>query len=117
MAHLLGAEALHLEFPTKVVFDRVSLGIDEGDRIADFNASDDEIALENAFFTELLAGALPGSAFVAGPKAVTADQHIIYQADKGILLYDSDGSGAGAAVRFAVLTGAPVLIAADFVVV
>lgn len=33
MAHLLGAEALHLEFPTKVVFDRVSLGIDEGDRI------------------------------------------------------------------------------------
>src|SRR6188472_3795072 len=33
MAHLLGAEALHLEFPTKVVFDRVSLGVDEGDRI------------------------------------------------------------------------------------
>ncbi|WP_019182285.1 ABC-F family ATP-binding cassette domain-containing protein [Microbacterium yannicii] len=33
MAHLLGAEALHLEFPTKVVFDGVSLGIDEGDRI------------------------------------------------------------------------------------
>jgi ATPase subunit of ABC transporter with duplicated ATPase domains len=33
MAHLLGAEALHLEFPTRVVFDSVSLGIDEGDRI------------------------------------------------------------------------------------
>ncbi|MDC7804996.1 ABC-F family ATP-binding cassette domain-containing protein [Sphingomonas sp. BLCC-B65] len=33
MAHLLGAEGLHLEFPTKVVFDRVSLGVDEGDRI------------------------------------------------------------------------------------
>ena len=33
MAHLLGAEALHLEFPTKVVFDGVSLGIDDGDRI------------------------------------------------------------------------------------
>ena len=33
MAHLLGAEALHLEFPTRVVFDAVSLGIDEGDRI------------------------------------------------------------------------------------
>ncbi len=33
MAHLLGAEALHLEFPTKVVFDGVSLGVDEGDRI------------------------------------------------------------------------------------
>ncbi|QIG40179.1 ABC-F family ATP-binding cassette domain-containing protein [Microbacterium sp. 4R-513] len=33
MAHLLGAEALRLEFPTKVVFDAVSLGVDEGDRI------------------------------------------------------------------------------------
>ncbi|MGA4670412.1 ABC-F family ATP-binding cassette domain-containing protein [Propionibacteriaceae bacterium Y1923] len=33
MAHLLGAEALHLEFPTKVVFDSVTLGVEEGDRI------------------------------------------------------------------------------------
>ena len=33
MAHLLGGENLHLEFPTKTVFDAVSLGIDEGDRI------------------------------------------------------------------------------------
>ncbi len=33
MAHLLGAEALHLEYPTRVVFDSVTLGIDEGDRI------------------------------------------------------------------------------------
>ncbi len=33
MAHLLGAEALHVEYPTKVVFDSVSLGVDEGDRI------------------------------------------------------------------------------------
>jgi ATPase subunit of ABC transporter with duplicated ATPase domains len=33
MAHLLGAEALHLEYPTKVVFDSVSLGVNEGDRI------------------------------------------------------------------------------------
>ena len=33
MAHLLGAERLHLEFPTRTVFDEVTLGIDEGDRI------------------------------------------------------------------------------------
>ena len=33
MAHLLGAEALHLEYPTKVVFDSVTLGVNEGDRI------------------------------------------------------------------------------------
>jgi ABC transport system ATP-binding/permease protein len=33
VAHLLGAESLHLEFPTRVVFDSVTIGIDEGDRI------------------------------------------------------------------------------------
>ncbi|MGH3280492.1 MAG: ABC-F family ATP-binding cassette domain-containing protein [Trebonia sp.] len=33
MAHLLGAEALHLEFPVKVVFDAVSLGLNNGDRV------------------------------------------------------------------------------------
>ncbi|UOR00564.1 ABC-F family ATP-binding cassette domain-containing protein [Leucobacter allii] len=33
MAHLLGAEALHLEVPTKTVFDAVTLGVAEGDRI------------------------------------------------------------------------------------
>ncbi|GAA4159065.1 ABC-F family ATP-binding cassette domain-containing protein [Gryllotalpicola daejeonensis] len=33
MAHLLGAESLHLEFPTRVVFDSVTLGLQEGDRV------------------------------------------------------------------------------------
>ena len=33
MAHLIGGENLHLEYPTKTVFDAVSLGIDQGDRI------------------------------------------------------------------------------------
>lgn len=33
MSPLLGAEALRLSYPTRVVFDSVSLGIEEGDRI------------------------------------------------------------------------------------
>ncbi|MCL2595570.1 MAG: ATP-binding cassette domain-containing protein, partial [Promicromonosporaceae bacterium] len=33
MAHLLGAERLRLEYPTRVVFDSVTLGVEEGDRI------------------------------------------------------------------------------------
>ena len=33
MAHLLGADALHLDFGTGVVLDSVSLGLDDGDRI------------------------------------------------------------------------------------
>lgn len=33
MAHLLGAEAVHLEYPTQVVFDSVTLGVNDGARI------------------------------------------------------------------------------------
>ncbi len=33
MAHLLGAEALALEYPTRIVFESVTLGLDAGDRI------------------------------------------------------------------------------------
>jgi ATP-binding cassette subfamily F protein uup len=33
VAHLLGAERLHLEYPTRVVFDEVTLGLADGDRI------------------------------------------------------------------------------------
>ena len=33
MAHLLGGWSLHLEYPTKVVFESVTLGVNEGDRV------------------------------------------------------------------------------------
>ncbi|MBX3091219.1 MAG: ABC-F family ATP-binding cassette domain-containing protein [Cryobacterium sp.] len=33
MAHLLGAEALHLEYPTRQIFDAVTVGLNDGDRI------------------------------------------------------------------------------------
>jgi len=33
VAYLLGCENVHLEFPTKKIFDSVTLGIDEGDRV------------------------------------------------------------------------------------
>ena len=33
MAHLLGAESVSLEFPTKEVFKSVTIGINEGDRV------------------------------------------------------------------------------------
>ena len=33
MAHLLGAEAVHLEYPTQVVLDSVTLGLDDGARV------------------------------------------------------------------------------------
>ena len=33
MAHLLGAENISLEFPTKEVFNSVTIGVNDGDRI------------------------------------------------------------------------------------
>jgi len=33
VAHLLGGEQLHLEYPAKVIFDSVTVGVNEGDRI------------------------------------------------------------------------------------
>lgn len=33
MAHLLGAENIHLAFPTKEVFDNITMGVNDGDRI------------------------------------------------------------------------------------
>lgn len=33
MAHLLGAEALRLRYPTQVVFDGITVGVNDGDRI------------------------------------------------------------------------------------
>ena len=33
MAHLLGAESLHLEYPAHLVFEAVTIGVNEGDRI------------------------------------------------------------------------------------
>lgn len=33
MAHLLGAEKVHLEYPNRVVFEAISLGLEDGDRI------------------------------------------------------------------------------------
>ena len=33
MAHLLGAEAVHLQYPTQVVFDSLTLGVNDGARV------------------------------------------------------------------------------------
>jgi ATPase subunit of ABC transporter with duplicated ATPase domains len=33
VAHLLGAEAVHLEYPTRIVFESLTVGVSDGDRI------------------------------------------------------------------------------------
>ncbi|MGQ0590237.1 MAG: calcium-binding protein, partial [Sphingosinicella sp.] len=87
------------------------------DRIQDFVSGLDRIFIDNAVFTDLPNGALAAGAFRTGSAALDADDRIIYNPASGALLFDADGNGAGAAVQFAVLSGAPVLAASDFTVI
>lgn len=61
----------------------------------------------------LVAGTLSAGNFVSGAVAADPDDYFIY--DSGALYFDADGSGAGAAVQLATLTGAPAITAADIV--
>ncbi|HKX94517.1 MAG TPA: calcium-binding protein, partial [Methylibium sp.] len=84
------------------------------DHMADFNAVDDRIQLENAVFTALGAtGALAAAAFTTGTAAGDASDRVIYDSVGGRLFYDADGSGAGAAVLFATVTAGTTVTAAD----
>ncbi|HEX2552562.1 MAG TPA: calcium-binding protein [Microvirga sp.] len=97
-------------------------GLDEGgDRIAGFTTGEDRIALDRALFGAAppAAGALDPELFAAnaGGVATEADDRLVYDTDSGELFFDADGSGSGAAVLLATLTGAPTLAAGDFVVI
>ncbi|HST35850.1 MAG TPA: calcium-binding protein [Allosphingosinicella sp.] len=89
----------------------------EADIIADFNSADDTILLDDAVFAGLSLGALNPAAFVTGTAALDTNDRIIYDAVTGKLYFDADGSGAGAAVQFGVLSGNPAIVAADFTVI
>jgi Ca2+-binding RTX toxin-like protein len=89
------------------------------DTIGSFVAADDAVQLENSVFLKLTTtGALSSSFFRANATGTAADSndYIIYETDTGKLFYDADGSGAGAAVLIATLTGAPVIGSVDFFV-
>ncbi len=94
-----------------------ALGAGNVDQVGDFVTGVDRIALDDAIFTGLATGALPASAFVIGSSAGDADDRIIYNNATGALFFDADGNGAGAAVQFATLSGAPALAASDFTVI
>ena len=89
------------------------------DTITDFNHINDTFQLENAIFTRLGAGvhALNPAFFRAGAVAADANDYIVYNKATGALFYDDNGSGAGHAVMFAILTNKPVLAANDFLVI
>ena len=87
------------------------------DVIVDFNVADDTIRLNDSAFTKLKWGSLSASSFVVGTKALDSDDRIIYDSKTGALSYDADGSGSGAAVKFAMIENLAKLTAADFLVI
>ncbi len=92
------------------------IGQDLGDRITDFTVGEDTISLLADIFTGIGSLTPLDEAAFAEIGSVTADSRVIYDPGRGILYYDTDGSGDAAAIRFAVLSDAPALSAADFLV-
>lgn len=89
------------------------------DTLTDFNVAADTIKLENAIFTGLgtTVGGLAAVKFYVGTAAHDADDRIIYDKTSGALLYDSDGLGGAAAVKFAIAPIALAMTSADFIVI
>ncbi len=81
------------------------------DRILDFVSGTDKIALRSAFFTPT--GTVD---FVSGGSVVatSANSTILYDTNTGIVWYDDDGTGAGAAVAIAQLNPGQTFAAGDF---
>src|SRR5690606_11079042 len=84
------------------------------DVIFDFFGEVDKIALDGAVFAGL--NSVHSGNLVFGAAAVDADDRLIYDQLLGQLFYDSDGSGAGAAILLASLVDSPSLAVGDFVV-
>ncbi|RWF89223.1 MAG: calcium-binding protein [Mesorhizobium sp.] len=94
-----------------------ALGPANYDRIEDFNALDDVFWLDSSAFAGLSAGSLFAAVFVVGKHAIDDSDHIIYDRESGDLLFDVDGAGGAAAVKFAAVDPGTFLTVDDFFVV
>lgn len=88
----------------------------DSDRITDFTRGQDQIALSAKVIGGLgAAGVLDASHFASGA-ATTADQVVLYDRTSGWVSYDSDGSGAAAAIALVQVKAGLDLQATDFLV-
>ncbi|HEY9646654.1 MAG TPA: hypothetical protein V6C88_09805, partial [Chroococcidiopsis sp.] len=62
-------------------------------------------------------GTLKSSQFVVGTKALDSSDRFIYNASKGILSFDIDGSGSKAAIQIAIFNGKPSLTAKNIAII
>ncbi|MBM3571890.1 MAG: calcium-binding protein, partial [Alphaproteobacteria bacterium] len=105
------------------VFDR-DPGPTNFDVIEDFVSATDVLQLDDDIFTALAGlGSAPFALAAvnfraaADGQATSATQFILYNTSSGGVFYDADGNGAGSALQFASLTGAPTLLHSDIFVI
>jgi len=104
------------------VFDS-AIGSSNIDTLFDFTSSTDKIQLSKSIFNKIgSTGSLNANAFYAYSGAVAghdADDRIIYNTSTGVLYYDADGSGKGAAVQIATVGASshPTITYSDFQVI
>jgi Ca2+-binding RTX toxin-like protein len=96
----------------------VYMATSEGtDTIADFNVAQGDMIdiLASAFGGGLTAGTDPATVFGSSANNTfgSASERFHYNTATGQLLYDADGTGAGAAVTLATFTGLPAFTAAN----
>lgn len=95
---------------TNTAFDLTGI-----DFITDFTSGTDKIAFNIDQFSSLTAGSFTAANLVsgAGAMAADADDYLLYDTASNALSYDADGSGAGAAVQIATLSGVSTFTATD----
>ena len=100
------------------VFNSYDLRSNSGNRVYDFNATNDVIWISAAGFgSGLLIGSLSANQFQIGASATTGDQKFIYNNITGALLFDPDGTGESSQVQFAQLSPGLPLTNNNFVIV
>jgi Ca2+-binding RTX toxin-like protein len=106
------------------VFDTKPNRSTNKDRILDFGVADDTIWLDNYVFAKLgrsgsenKPALLKKDFFVVGSKAKDKNDYVVYDKAKGVLLYDSDGSGRGKAIEIATLSKKLAMTHKDFFVI
>jgi hypothetical protein len=90
------------------------------DNVKDFVSGADQIELATSAFPTLVGyglGALNAGELSYGSKALSADDHLIYNTISGALYYDADGVGGAVQVQIVTLSSHPHLLASDIVLV
>jgi Ca2+-binding RTX toxin-like protein len=95
------------------VFRFVTVG--EGhDTLTDFESGLDRLEVVSPNFGGLPAGPLAASRLVNASTPLTSGAAVfVYNPASGLLTFDADGNGAGAAAPIATLSGPKTLVAAD----